>query len=59
MHQTEEIHNAMKESDLVILAGAVCDKFLRFGLDLPKNVISVNLNKKEMLLVSLILPFSK
>ena len=45
---------ALKEADLVILAGAVCDFRLGYGRSLPKagKVISVNRDKEKMLLVS-------
>jgi hypothetical protein len=59
MRQNKKIQDAMKESDLVILAGAVCDKFLKFERNLPlKNVISVSLSKNDMLFVSLIPEFT-
>jgi len=59
MRQTEKIIQAQKESDLVILAGIECDFTLRYGLDLPSKVISVNRNPEKGTLVNLFKLFNK
>jgi len=45
---------ALKDADLVILAGAICDFRLSYGRSLPKSgaIISVNRDKEKMLLNS-------
>lgn len=44
---------ALKNADLVILAGAVCDFRLSYGRSLPKKgkIIVVNRDKQKMLMV--------
>ena len=49
--------DALKDADLVILAGAVCDFRLSYGRSLPKKgkIVCVNRDKEKMLLVRTII----
>lgn len=42
--------NALKQADLVILAGSVCDFRLQYGRSIPRSakIICVNRNKEQL-----------
>lgn len=50
IHIRQRRRDALKEADLIVLAGAVCDFRLGYGRGLPRKakIIAVNRNKEQL-----------